>query len=68
MESLMYLLIMLVVICVWFLAFKRPVYEAVLLDDGSVLRISVSRANALVLVLGMLQPITIVLVIAIVFS
>ena len=31
MESLIYLGIMLVVICVWFLAFKRPVYEAVLL-------------------------------------
>ncbi len=31
MESLLYLGIMLVVICVWFLAFKRPVYEAVLL-------------------------------------
>ncbi len=31
MESLLYLGIMLIVICVWFLAFKRPVYEAVLL-------------------------------------
>ncbi|MBQ3094470.1 MAG: TRAP transporter large permease subunit [Clostridia bacterium] len=31
MESLLYLGIMLAVICVWFLAFKRPVYEAVLL-------------------------------------
>ena len=31
MESLIYLGIMLAVICVWFLAFKRPVYEAVLL-------------------------------------
>ncbi len=31
MESLIYLGIMLVVICIWFLAFKRPVYEAVLL-------------------------------------
>ncbi len=31
MESLLYLGIMLVVICVWFLVFKRPVYEAVLL-------------------------------------
>ncbi len=31
MESLLYLGIMLVVICVWFLALKRPVYEAVLL-------------------------------------
>ena len=31
MESLLYLGIMLAVICVWFLAIKRPVYEAVLL-------------------------------------
>lgn len=31
MESLLYLGIMLAVICIWFLAFKRPVYEAVLL-------------------------------------
>ena len=31
MESLLYLGVMLVVICIWFLAFKRPVYEAVLL-------------------------------------
>ncbi len=31
MESLLYLGIMLIVICVWFLAFKRPIYEAVLL-------------------------------------
>ncbi len=31
MESLLYLGIMLAVICVWFLACKRPVYEAVLL-------------------------------------
>ncbi len=31
MESLLYLGIMLAVICVWFLAFRRPIYEAVLL-------------------------------------
>lgn len=31
MESLIYLGIMLAVICVWFLALKRPVYEAVLI-------------------------------------
>lgn len=31
MESLLYLGIMLVVICIWFVALKRPVYEAVLL-------------------------------------
>lgn len=31
MEPLLYLGIMLAVICVWFLAFKRPIYESVLL-------------------------------------
>ena len=47
---------------------EQTIYEATRLNDGSVLRISVSRATALVLVLGMLQPILIVLVIAIVLS
>ena len=47
---------------------EQTVYEATRLDDGSVLRISVSRATAVVLVLGMLQPIAIVLVIAIALS
>ena len=47
---------------------EQTIYEATRLDDGSVLRISVSRATALVLVLGMLQPIIIVLVIALVLS
>ncbi|MBP1557348.1 MAG: PAS domain S-box protein [Oscillospiraceae bacterium] len=47
---------------------EQTIYEAVRLDDGSVLRISVSRATALVLVLGMLRPIAIVLVIAIALS
>ena len=47
---------------------EQTIYEATRLEDGSVLRISVSRATALVLVIGMLQPITIVLVIAIVLS
>ena len=47
---------------------EQTIYEAVRLNDGSVLRISVSRATALVLVLGMLQPIAVVLVIAIVLS
>ena len=36
MESLLYLAIMLVVICVWFLAFKRPVYEQVMRDFFSI--------------------------------
>ena len=47
---------------------EQTIYEATQLNDGSVLRISVSRATALVLVLGMLQPIAIVLVIAIALS
>ena len=47
---------------------EQTIYEATRLNDGSVLRISVSRATALVLVLGMLQPIAIVLGIAIALS
>ena len=47
---------------------EQEMYEAVRLKDGSVLRISESRATALVLVLGMLQPIIVILVIAIVLS
>ena len=47
---------------------EQTIYEATRLNDGSVLRISVSRATALVLVLGMLQPIVIVLGIAIALS
>ena len=47
---------------------EQTIYEAVRLKDGSVLRISVSRATALYLVLGMIQPIAVVLVIAIAIS
>ena len=47
---------------------EQTIYEAARLNDGSVLRISVSRATALVLVLGMLWPIIMVLVIAILLS
>ena len=47
---------------------EQTIYEATRLNDGTVLRISVSRATALVLVLGMIQPIAIVLVIAIALS
>ena len=47
---------------------EQTIYEAKRLDDGSVLRISVSRATALVLMFGMLQPIIIVLAIALVLS
>ena len=47
---------------------EQTIYEAIRLKDGSVLRISVSRVTAVVLVLGMLQPIAIVLAISIVLS
>ena len=47
---------------------EQTIYQAVRLDDGSVLRISVSRATALMLMLGMMQPIVIVLVMAVVLS
>ena len=47
---------------------EQTIYEASRLSDGSVLRISVSRATALMLVLGMLQPIAVVLVIALALS
>ncbi len=43
---------------------EQTLYEAQRLEDGSVLRISVSRATALMLVLGMLQPILILLALA----
>lgn len=47
---------------------EQTIYEATRLKDGSVLRISVSRATVLLLLLGMLQPISIVLVIAFALS
>ena len=47
---------------------QQTIYEATRLNDGSVLRISVSRATALVLVLGMLQPIVVILAIALALS
>lgn len=47
---------------------EQTIYEATRLSDGSVLRVSVSRATALVLVLGMLQPIILILLIAIILS
>ena len=48
MESLLYLGIMLLVICVWFLAFKRPVYEAVLLAFIILLFVTGTWSNALI--------------------
>ena len=48
MESLLYLGIMLIVICVWFLAFKRPVYEAVLLAFVILLFVTGTWSNVFV--------------------
>ncbi len=47
---------------------EKTLYRAQKLADGSVLRISVSRATSGVLVLGMLQPILLVLIVALVLS
>ena len=47
---------------------ERTLYEAVKLADGTVLRISVSRATAATLVMGMLQPILVIAVLAILLS
>ena len=47
MESLLYLGIMLAVICIWFLAFKRPVYEAVLLAFVILLTVTGTWGNVL---------------------
>lgn len=47
---------------------EQTIYEAVRLEDGSVLRMSVSRATAVVLVLGMMHPIAVVLIIAVALS
>ena len=43
---------------------EKTVYEATRLADGSVLRISVSRATSVVLALGILQPMIVVLLVA----
>lgn len=47
---------------------EQTVYEAVRLSDKTVLRISVSRATALLLLLGMLQPIIFILIAAVLLS
>ena len=47
---------------------EQTLYEAVRLDDGTVLRISTSHASVIALVLGMLWPIAVVLMAAIVLS
>ena len=47
---------------------EKTLYEALRLEDGSVLRISVSHITSLLLVLGMLQPILIIFILAAVLS
>ena len=47
---------------------EQTIYEATRLADDSVLRISVDRATALVLVLGMVQPLAAIALIAIALS
>lgn len=47
---------------------EQTLYYAKRLSDGSVLRVSVSRATALRVVLGMLQPVFIILFLAMVLS
>ena len=47
---------------------EKTMYFAQLLDDGTVLRISISRATVGVLVLGILQPVIIVAVAALILS
>lgn len=46
----------------------QNLYEAVRLSDGTVLRISESRVTVLVLVIGMLQPIALIIVAALILS
>lgn len=47
---------------------EKTLYEAVLLSDGTVLRISVNRASGFVLLLGMVHPVIIVVIIAVIAS
>lgn len=47
---------------------QKTIYATRRLDDGSVLRISVSRQTAAVLALGMIQPILVVLLAALILS
>ncbi|MGN0631670.1 MAG: ATP-binding protein [Ruminococcus sp.] len=47
---------------------EKTLYEAELLSDGTVLRISVSRASGMALMLGMIYPIIIIGIVAIIAS
>ena len=47
---------------------QRSVYEAVRLEDGSVLRISITQKTMTVLIIGMLRPVCLVILVAIILS
>ena len=47
---------------------EKTLYEATRLEDGSVLRISVSHMTTLLLVIGMLQPIVVIFLLAVVLA
>ena len=47
---------------------ERTLYSAAKLPDGTVLRLSVAQSTLLTLLLGMMQPITIIIVIAVALS
>ncbi len=47
---------------------QKTMYYAQLLDDGTVLRISISRATVGMIAVGMIQPLLIVLIVALILS
>lgn len=47
---------------------EKTLYEAVLLSDGTVLRISIDRKSGFVLLLGLLYPVIIIVIIAVIIS
>ena len=47
---------------------EKTMYYAQRLDDGTVLRISISRATVGMIAVGMIQPLLIVLIVALIFS
>lgn len=47
---------------------EQNIYEAVLLEDGTVLRISVSRATVVSLLMGMMQPVAFIIIVSVVLS
>ena len=47
---------------------ERRVYEAVRLNNGTVLRISIDQQTMAILILGMLQPVCLVILVAIILS